>query len=478
MSKQSLINPKVFISYSWTTEEHEEWVVELATRLMHDGIIVVLDKWDLKEGHDVYAFMEGMVKSSDSIDKVLIICDKGYKEKADNRIGGVGTEAQIITPQIYIDIQQEKFIPIVAERDKEGNHYIPSYIASRLYIDLSTSDIFEENYDKLIRNIYKVPLYKKPTLGKPPEYLFQEEAPHFQTATVLRQMKVTLDKYPNRLRHLWEVFIDSFFESLKELNICEIKDSSEMDEKIIEMINKSIPLRNDFIDALEIMCLSDTIESEQIIEFFEKIYSFSELQGSGSYIEVQFDHYKFLITELFLYCVMLMLKERRYTLVSQILNADYYINSMFKSGSPLSFIDFRFYLKSLEYRNQKLKLNRLSVHADLMKERSYKRYLNDLISTDLVLYYVSKLNTKEESWKVWFPTTYIYFNEVGTIKFISRLKSKSHFSNVKSLFNVDTEDELMQRISKFKIDNGFSYGWNVIPDISRFIKAEDVCTIP
>ena len=54
---------KNFISYSWTTTGHEEWVLRLAKRLMLGGIDVILDKWDLKEGHDLYDFMESMVKS-------------------------------------------------------------------------------------------------------------------------------------------------------------------------------------------------------------------------------------------------------------------------------------------------------------------------------------------------------------------------------------------------------------------------------
>lgn len=480
MSQQALVNPKVFISYSWTTPEHEEWVVELATRLMQDGIEVVLDKWDLKEGHDIYAFMEGMVKSSESIDKVLIICEKGYKEKADNRVGGVGTEAQIITPQIYSDIQQEKFIPIVAERDEKGNHYIPTYIATRLYIDLSSGEVYEENYDKLIRNIFKVPLFKKPAIGKPPEYLFQEEAPHFQTALVLRQMKVAVDKYPNRLNSLWEKFTDSFYVSLKDLNIEEVKDSSNIDEQVLEMVNKSLPLRDDFINALELACLADTIESEQLIEFFEKIYAFTEFQGQGSFYDTQFDQFKFIITELFLYSVAILLKERKYTLVGQLINADYYVDSKYKSGRPLNFTEFRFYLQSLDYHNQKLRLNRLSVHADLIKERSYGRYANDLIITDLFLYYISKISqTQESDWRnIWFPTAYIYFREVGTIKLLSRLKSKNHFVKVKSLFNIDTDSELKQKLTEFKSDRGYSGGFSSIPNIRNFINPEDVCTLP
>ncbi|WP_221642321.1 SEFIR domain-containing protein [Listeria booriae] len=41
---------KVFISYSWTTPEHVERVMDLARSLMHDGIDVVIDKWDLEQG--------------------------------------------------------------------------------------------------------------------------------------------------------------------------------------------------------------------------------------------------------------------------------------------------------------------------------------------------------------------------------------------------------------------------------------------
>ena len=55
------VNPKLFVSYSWTSLEHEKRIVELATELRENGIDVIIDKWDLKEGHDANAFMEKMV---------------------------------------------------------------------------------------------------------------------------------------------------------------------------------------------------------------------------------------------------------------------------------------------------------------------------------------------------------------------------------------------------------------------------------
>ena len=50
--------PKIFISYSWSSDE---MVLALAERLVSHGIDVVLDKWDLKEGQDKYVFMDFMV---------------------------------------------------------------------------------------------------------------------------------------------------------------------------------------------------------------------------------------------------------------------------------------------------------------------------------------------------------------------------------------------------------------------------------
>ena len=82
--------PTLFISYSWSSPQHEQWVVELATALRESGIDVILDKWDLKEGHDAFAFMERMV-SDPAVEKVAIISDQVYSERADGRSGGVGT---------------------------------------------------------------------------------------------------------------------------------------------------------------------------------------------------------------------------------------------------------------------------------------------------------------------------------------------------------------------------------------------------
>ena len=140
MSKKKIEKPKVFISYAWGTEQYQEKVLAFATQLIGDGIDVVLDKWDLNEGNDTYAFMEKCANDP-SITNVLMLLDPVYANKADAHTGGVGTETQIISAKVYQEVTQDKFIPIVFDRDESGRVCKPTYLQGRLHFDLSVDDI-------------------------------------------------------------------------------------------------------------------------------------------------------------------------------------------------------------------------------------------------------------------------------------------------------------------------------------------------
>ncbi len=176
--------PKLFISYSWTSPQHEQWVVELAEKLVNSGVDVVFDKWGLKEGHSKIAFMEQM-DTNDSIRKVIMIINKDYAEKANARIGGVGTETEIISKKIYDQQKQDKFVALVLEKDAKGEPYLPAYYKSRIYIDFPES-YGEKEFKKLLRWIFNKPSNIRPDLGKPPAFV-SDEARNSIPATVAQR---------------------------------------------------------------------------------------------------------------------------------------------------------------------------------------------------------------------------------------------------------------------------------------------------
>lgn len=140
--------PTVFISYSWTPPENQRSVFNLVEKLKADGITVIYDKKDLRPGQNKDFFMEQALTNND-IDNVLVICNRDYAEKANQRRGGVGYEAEIIVSQIGSQPLQTKFIPVVMETDENGRAYLPISFAARTYIDLTR----ESGYGELLTAI-------------------------------------------------------------------------------------------------------------------------------------------------------------------------------------------------------------------------------------------------------------------------------------------------------------------------------------
>lgn len=155
-------NPKVFISYSWESDENKEWARELADKLLKNGIEAYIDQYDLNLGDRLPHFMEQQIIDSDF---VLIICTKVYKEKADNRTSGVGYEGHIISAELLSGNNERKFIPII----KEGtpNEVLPTFLDGKLGIDLADEQHYSENFNDLITTIFGVK--RKPELGVIPK---------------------------------------------------------------------------------------------------------------------------------------------------------------------------------------------------------------------------------------------------------------------------------------------------------------------
>jgi hypothetical protein len=206
----SYVAPKVFISYSWVCSER---VIELAERLVNDGVDVVLDVWELMEGQDKYIFMERCV-TDETITKVLMICDRSYAEKANSRKGGVGDETMVISPEVYAKATETKYVPIIFERDEDGKEYVPTYLKSRLYFDLSSDEVYESGYEKILRNLFNKPERSKPSLGKMPEWLNEGNISLIHLRASIKQLHACEGKNIAKLKCVTKKFFDDYIDTL------------------------------------------------------------------------------------------------------------------------------------------------------------------------------------------------------------------------------------------------------------------------
>lgn len=444
---------KIFISYSWSTPNHEEWVINLAERLVSDGVDVIIDKWDLKEGHDKYDFMESMVKSTD-IDRILIISDKKYTEKADGRSGGVGTETQIISAKIYSNVSQEKFIPIIAERDENGNAFMPTYLESRIYIDLSSQSGFEENYEKLLRNIYQRPAYNKPSLGKAPSYLFEDNPITHKTSVILRSFENQINKNPKRINTIIKEFLDEFYSNLTKYSVdVKGKDNITFGKEVHDTLNLYIPLRNDFIHFFDKILKEEyDFDITIVIKFLEELPSLKEpLDDRSSWITAEFAIFKFIIHELFLYIISLGLKNENYTFLEELLYSHYFFKERHRNSEPKNFKEFYNNTDIFdEYYKKTFSKNFYSPMADFIISRIPEGFTkNNIIEADLLCHYVAQINDF-----YWFPLTYIYGTD---LKIFERIPSSRYFEKIKGLLGVNSANELKEKLDFLEKKNAGNY---------------------
>lgn len=154
---------KVFISYSHDSDEHKEWVYQLACRLVESGVEVVLDQWDIQLGSNILKFMEQNLMNSD---RVLIVCTDNYNKKSNEGFGGVGYEKNILTAELFSAQDSTKFIPCI--RGVTTGLKTPVYLGGRAYIDFTDATKFDTNLKQLLHDLFGVSLKPKPALGKSP----------------------------------------------------------------------------------------------------------------------------------------------------------------------------------------------------------------------------------------------------------------------------------------------------------------------
>jgi len=463
MTEEGLSSPKTFISYSWSSPEHEAWVLELSTELEESGVEVILDKWDLREGADKYAFMEKMV-TDPSVGKVVVVCDRNYAEKADGRKDGVGTETQIISRELYEQIdpagQQQRFVAVITEKDEKGTPYVPTFLKSRIYIDMADSSLRSESFERLLRWIFDKPLYKRPDRGKPPAHIFVDDkislgtSSRYRLATeALRQDKASA---PGAVRD----YFNTFVENLENFRI-ECVDDGEFDDKVIESIDTFLPYRNEVVDLLSaITRYRPNLEMyEAIHQFFERLLPYRFWPpGRSTWHDWNADNYRFMLNELFLYAVAVLLKNRRFDGVNLLTERAYY----FSPTSPdvpdrnmLGFTSFCCHVSSLDYRNQRLKLNRVSLMADMLRDRAKRTDINfeDISQADFLLFLRDALhpNDKLNAYGNWYPDTLLFSGHRGLpFELFARGQSSKYFEELKVALGISGKDQLSRVVDDIK----------------------------
>lgn len=464
-------HPKVFISYSWICKNR---AVDLADRLLDNGVDVVIDVYDLKEGMNKYAFMQRIVDDP-SIEKVFLLCDKSYKEKADAFKGGVGDETMVISPEIYGKVEQEKFIPVVLERDENGEPFLPTMVKSLIYIELSDPATAEEEFLKLVRNLWGAPDKRKPKLAPRPSWL---DLPVVNVSGINNQVRaltaVTRAK-PNLDAALHNA-TSGITEALNGL--CEDSDTIDL----LNAIQQTEPIRNCYIDLVEQAISADGFSGEKIASELEVIYNGLTRRNLE-------ECYHFFFWDVFICTAALFLAYEKYGDLHKLLNRTYFLRYYIgfnNTPEPCTFSNFRPYLATLE-ESYKAKINPrlISLAADLLVKREYGSNITtrSLVTTDTTLAHLSMLYGKADF--TWYPALAPYSHSAGYDLIWNRLVSKSFCEKLFPLFGVSSFPAFKQIVKEMsdawdnaKSIHNSSASFGGIPPVLKHGEYEIIGTLP
>lgn len=431
--------PEVFLSYAWGTQRSTEIVENIANYLTQNGVYVHYDQWDVATGNDLNAFMEKMVQDK-AISKVLMFCDEMYCKKADDRKGGVGTETQIISAEVYNNTEQSKFIPIALEIDDRGKFKLPIYLKSRKAVDLTDDALWEDATENILRDIFGNPAKKRPPLGPKPDF----ENPIFQNKILfsgkLKRMDRANDQH-ERIKLLKSITCDSI-NNLKEVI------SQGTIENYLNCYSKTLPFRNFIIDAISKVQESNEIFWNCLGAIVEKMYN--ELLNSKIDNEVAKEMGCLLIREIFISIIAMLRSEEDYNGIYYLLHKTYFLKSPYREAAS-TVSEFYKYPTILEEQikpgiEEKNKLHTFA--GDIfITDRLYSPVITqqNVSEADLLIFQLSQIiseDTKENVY--WFPYLYVYCDPSQILW--KRLVSKSEALKIMPIFGINDLESLKDRI--------------------------------
>jgi len=159
---------KVFISYSWDSNSHQNWILNLANKLRDNGIDANIDVFYFQE--ETTNINKMMIKNIKESDYIIVVLTENYRQKVDNWKDGVGYENELLLPIFRAETERNKLIFIMRHN---GNYkdVFPFHIQDYYAIDFTDNSNFSLKFKELLHRIYGEPLYPKKNIGEKPKLI-------------------------------------------------------------------------------------------------------------------------------------------------------------------------------------------------------------------------------------------------------------------------------------------------------------------
>ena len=285
-----------------------------------------------------------------------------------------------------------------------------------------------------------------------------------QEEPITKQTKSAIENSSKNKIYLVRKFMKWLFNEIDTFSP-HYSEDTERDDLLVESLENTKGIVTEFSTLVEIV--SSTSDFQAVTEIHQSfshiLTNYNNPRGfSGSFNSTDFDFHKFLGHELFVTFISFLIQDNQWEFLSTILNKGIYIDN--RRGEP-GIVTFEYisdYIGLLGYRNNRLEMNRASIHADLLNNRHSEGELAQIvpmeqfIEADFFLFLRAGLD--------WRPWSGIYIGS-NAPKFLVKATSLSYAQSLLDplqLKNIDSLKEILRnRVDELR--QIFRRSWGFYP---------------
>lgn len=196
------------------------------------------------------------------------------------------------------------------------------------------------------------------------------------------------------------------------------------DDLLVRSIDESLPVAIEFGKVVGVIAAMGSSEAaREICRGFEPILAHYDLPRgfSGNFNSTDFDFFKFVGHEFFVMFIAALMREERWEIIAESLDARFQPdNARVDRGKPAAtFEDLSRAAALFDMRNNRLKLARVSVRADILANRHQgseikgKSPLREFADADFMLFLRGEMGKSMDSNRIsWIPWSILYMEMV------------------------------------------------------------------
>lgn len=332
---------------------------------------------------------------------------------------------------------------------------MPTFLKSRIWIDFSSPEAVNENWERLIRTLFGKPLHEKPELGKPPAYIREETtspaSPAIAKYNALRQAILQNKKGITTYR---QDFLDACIEYADALRVRERPEIGSFGERVLEDCGKLKHVRNHIVDwvLIESASSQDQGFDDSLLELLERLLELkSRPPELNSWNDSWFDAHEFFAYETFLYIIAALLKTNALLVLHTVFNSHYLLPETERYREDL-FVRFdRFYgtADSLQLVLAPEGKRLFSPAAELTKRQADRTDIpfKSILEAELLILLMALITPDTR----WYPQTLYYTRETRQFPLFLRASQHKHFIKLAIITGIDNADVLRESAK-----NGYS----------------------